>query len=631
MFTVITVIGCRPDIIRYAPTLQKLDQLNIKHLIVHTGQHYDDLLSSVFFQELNVRKPDINLECGLGSNSHYEQLSKLSVSFPNWLLANNISVDNTIIIFLGDTNSVLASVPLRKLGYKVGRIECFMRSYDERMLEEINRKVADHVSSLFLCYTEENRLIGMKEGITNNVHVVGNTIIEPFNVIKNNIITGEKLHNMILIDIHRPENTRYPDRIKMIVELGNKLAAEYGVKVNMLYFKALDNVIKTTNINLGVIEMTGLMGYIDYLKCIYNCVCIISDSGTAQEEACLVSTPCIVPRDYTEREQSYTNNCSFKFDCVTDCNSVLEYVNNINSGALTINTDWLYPQDKSKTTSELIVKHIIDYLWKNKIGNIITPVRYLKFNKQPYAHLLCDNFIKDTMFAELIQNEILGLSKSEFDRYDNPFEQKYTLRDKSRYPFLLQKLIDYFICDEFIGELSNLTGHKLLKDESKLYYGVHIYEPGDKLDIHVDAGVHPITGLKKQLTLGLYLSYDWQPSYGCELEIWDGDAIDGSNYDTVKLNTCVTKIAPLFNRLILFDCDDKSWHGNPEPMCGPDTSKRIFVTVSYMSENKESYNNHKDKAYFIARPNDAPNIEKDRLRLLRADAKSCNDIYRCNK
>lgn len=629
MFTIITVIGCRPDIIRYAPTLQKLDKLvNIKHLIVHTGQHYDNLLSDVFFKELNVREPNVNLECGLNSNSHYEQLSKLSISFPNWLLSNNISTQNTIIIFLGDTNSVLASVPLRKLGYKIGRIECFMRSYDGRMLEEINRKVADNVSHLFLCYTEENRLNGMKEGITNNVHVVGNTIIEPFDVIKNQIITGNKSNNMILIDIHRPENTRYPERINMIINLGNKLASEYGVKVKMLYFKALDNVIKTNNINLGVIEMVGLMGYIDYLKCIYNCVCIISDSGTAQEEACLVKTPCIVPRDYTEREMSYTYNCSFKYDCLTNYNSVLNYINSVNSGNLEIRTDWLYPKDRTHTTSELIVKHIVDYLWKCRIENMLTPVKYLRLNNYPYPHLLCDNFIKDIDFAKLIQSEILELPKSEFDRYDNPFEQKYTLRDKSRYPPMLQKLIDYFVCDDFIDGLSNLTGHKLLKDESKLYYGVHIYEPGDKLDIHVDAGIHPVLKLKKQLTLGLYLSYEWLSSYGCELEIWDGDTLDGQNYDSVKLKECVTKIAPLFNRLIIFDCNDKSWHGNPEPMCGPETSKRIFVTVSYLSENKDMYKNHKEKAYFIARPTDVEDKEKDELRSLRADATMCHKVYR---
>lgn len=628
-FTVITVIGCRPDIIRYVATLNKLDRLpNVKHLIVHTGQHYDDLLSNVFFEELGVRSPDVNLGCGIGSNNHYEQLSKLSVSFPNWLVENNISVNDTIIIFLGDTNSVLASVPIKKMGYKIGRIECFMRSYDDRMLEEINRKVADHVSDLYLCYTEENKLIANKEGVTKNIHVVGNTVLEPFNIIKDRVIIGEKSCNMILIDIHRPENTKYPDRVRMIINLGNKLASEYGVPVKMLYFKSLDNVIKLNNINLGVVEMTGLMGYIDYLKCIYNCVCLISDSGTAQEEACLLTTPCIVPRDYTERPQSYTYNCSMKYDKKTNYLDVINYINGVNDFTIPVDISWLQ-SPSGEDTSSLIVKHIVDYLWMTKFSRVTDELN--EMIKDPYPHMFQDNFITDVVLATKIQEEILSLPLSEFDRYDNPFEQKYTLRDKSRYPPTLQRLIDYFVCDEFIDKLSQVTGHQLLRDDSKNFYGVHVYEPGDKLDIHVDAGLHPDSKLKKQVTLGIYLSYQWSDDCGCELEVWRGDSLDGNNYNSAKLYECVTRIVPRFNRLILFNCDDNSWHGNPNRMTGPETSRRIFVTVSYLSNDKDMYKNHKEKAYFIARPGDPIDEEKDRLRQLRANPETCNQVYRCNK
>ena len=126
--------------------------------------------------------------------------------------------------------------------------------------------------------------------------------------------------------------------------------------------------------------------------------------------------------------------------------------------------------------------------------------------------------------------------------------------------------------------------------------------------------------------MGLYLSYKWKEEYGCELEVWEGE---NSKDNNAKLYKCVSKIAPLFNRLIIFTCDDYSWHGNPEPANCPKDAKRIFVTLSYLSNNK-NFENHRQKAYFVARPNDPEDLEKDKLRLLRADPIKYKEIYRHN-
>jgi len=242
---------------------------------------------------------------------------------------------------------------------------------------------------------------------------------------------------------------------------------------------------------------------------------------------------------------------------------------------------------------------------------------------KPYPHMYQDGFL-DTEFAEKLQTEILNIPDEAWDRYENPFEQKFTLRNKFKFPRLLSTLFDFLTGEPFVKELSDIVGYDLILDGTRNFWGVHKYGPGDKLDIHVDAGLHPTMELKKQITLGIYLSSNWKEEYGCKLEIWRGE--NSANNDA-KLLEKVESIAPLFNRLVLFTCDDYAWHGNPEPAMCAEGSKRIFITLSYLSENTADKNKRK-KAFFIARPGDPEDAEKDRLRLLRADAEKYKDVYR---
>ena len=241
----------------------------------------------------------------------------------------------------------------------------------------------------------------------------------------------------------------------------------------------------------------------------------------------------------------------------------------------------------------------------------------------PYPYIYQDNFM-DATFATALQTEILNISDESWDRYENPFEQKFTLRDKFHFPHHLTTLFDELTSDRFVAHLSSVVGYDLILDDTRNFWGVHKYGHGDKLDIHVDAGLHPTMDLKKQITLGIYLSYEWKPEYGCELEIWRGKNCVNND---AKLIEKVDSIAPLFNRLVLFTCDDYAWHGNPEPATCPPESKRIFITLSYLSKNTTDKNKRK-KAFFVARPSDPCDVEKDRLRLLRADVEKYKEIYR---
>lgn len=308
MKTIVTVTGIRPDFIRMSEIFKKLDQQQwCRHILIHTGQHYDKLLSDVFFEDLQIRKPDFNLNIGSPGKQHYEQQAELGPAIINVLKQNNIEPD--VILFLGDSNSALASVPLRKEGYKIGHIEAGMRSYDERMLEEINRKVCDHVSNFLFVYHENYKVKAMREGISEDkIFVVGNTIVEPLKRIADLSYVGKKEH--ILLDIHRPENFKYKDRMEKILKFANMCIKQTGKPVKMLKFGRTIQQIQKFDLDFGNIELIELMGYKKFVRFMQDSQFIISDSGTAQEEPALLNVPVIVPRDFTERPESMENNNS---------------------------------------------------------------------------------------------------------------------------------------------------------------------------------------------------------------------------------------------------------------------------------------------------------------------------------
>ena len=309
MKTVITVTGIRPDFIRMSEIFKKLDE-NFNHILIHSGQHFDRLLSDVFFDELDIREPDYNLGVGGPGKEHFHQTAELSVKLIELIRSENLNPD--IILFLGDSNSVTCAVDLKKEGYRIGHIEAGMRSYDKRMLEEINRIVCDHCSDLLFVYHDNYKEKALKEGISeDSVFVVGNTIVEVVNKLQ---YEGYSKRNQIILDIHRPENFKYESRLRTIIEFSNQMGESHGLPIKMLGFGRTLSKIKEFNIDLGNIDVVDLMSFKNYTKAVYDSKFIISDSGTAQEEPALLGTPVVVPRDFTERPESVENNCSVMFD-----------------------------------------------------------------------------------------------------------------------------------------------------------------------------------------------------------------------------------------------------------------------------------------------------------------------------
>jgi UDP-N-acetylglucosamine 2-epimerase len=348
--TILTVTGIRPDFIRMSEIFKKLDE-NFNHILIHTGQHFDRLLSDVFFEELEIRKPDYNLEIGGIGKEHFHQTSDLSVKLIELIRKNKLNPN--LILFLGDSNSVVSAVSLKKEGYKIGHIEAGMRSYDKRMLEEINRIVCDHCSDFLFVYHENYKKKALKENINeDSIFVVGNTIVEVSNKIK---FEHKPLNNMILLDIHRPENFKYKDRLENIIYYTNTISKLYNLPVKMLSFGRTMNSILEYKINLGDIEVVDLMPFKKYIKCVYDSKFIISDSGTAQEEPALMGTPVIVPRDFTERPESVENNCSFMLNVNDKVNDTIEkskkWLDNHFTGKIKINKEWL---GDGKTAEKII-------------------------------------------------------------------------------------------------------------------------------------------------------------------------------------------------------------------------------------------------------------------------------------
>lgn len=362
---IVSITGIRPDFIRMSAIFKKFDE-KFNHIMIHTGQHYDEHLADVFFKELDIRPPDYILSSGKHSNNHYEQLSYLSLKVPELLKEKGIKPD--LVVFLGDSNSAALSMVMKKEGYKVCHIEAGMRSKDKRMLEEINRTVCDHSSDLLFVYHRDYAINLKIENITENVHVVGNTITEVLEGFRESLelTDPQQKNSMILVDIHRPENFQYPDRLRDIIEFASLSGLKYNIPVKILYFKRLEDSLKSGDISLKGIEMLSPMGYKQYLEMLSKCKFLISDSGTGQEEPALLGIPVVVPRDYTERPQSYYNNCSIRLylnkSYVENHEHCWNWLRKIEEGVYKMNTEWLYDPNDSRKVSDKVAHHIENFL-----------------------------------------------------------------------------------------------------------------------------------------------------------------------------------------------------------------------------------------------------------------------------
>lgn len=307
MIKIISVVGARPNFMKIAPLhrafLKHPDE--IEHLICHTGQHYDEKMSKVFFDDLELPKPHFYL--GIGGGSHAEQTGKIMIEFEKILIQEKPD----FILVVGDVNSTIAcSLTAAKLHIKVIHVEAGLRSGDRLMPEEINRVLTDAISD-HLFVTEQSGLDNLKhEGVPKEkVHFVGNVMIDSLAYYLKKAGTS-KIHekyslqkgNYVVVTLHRPSNVDNVEQLGSLVNLLNTVAAKRKIifPIHPRTKKNLEVFNKLETLNKDVI-LTEPIGYLDFLALTSNAELILTDSGGIQEESTYLGVQCITLRTSTER------------------------------------------------------------------------------------------------------------------------------------------------------------------------------------------------------------------------------------------------------------------------------------------------------------------------------------------
>jgi UDP-N-acetylglucosamine 2-epimerase (non-hydrolysing) len=327
----LTVAGARPNFMKIAPLIKEIERYNdncekdssaIMPILVHTGQHYDDRMSKVFFEDLNLPKPDIDL--GIGSASHAVQTAKIMIEFEKVCL--NMKPD--LVIVVGDVNSTMAcSLVAVKLGIKVAHIEAGLRSFDRSMPEEINRIVTDSISDYLFTTCEDANKNLIREGVSEDkIYFVGNLMVDTLLSHKDkadkshiletlNLTNGNGVKDYALLTLHRPSNVDvreiFEGIIKPIHELSNKIPVIFPAHLRtQKQVKAfgMENYFHKSSLsgNPHGIILIDPLGYLDFLKLMANAKLVLSDSGGIQEETTILGVPCLTLRENTERPITIT-------------------------------------------------------------------------------------------------------------------------------------------------------------------------------------------------------------------------------------------------------------------------------------------------------------------------------------
>lgn len=309
---ILHVVGARPNFMKIAPIMREMTKQPeiFEQILVHTGQHYDDNMSQIFFEELEMPRPDINLE--VGSGSHASQTAQIMQRFepvltdyqPDWILVP------------GDVNSTIACALVAcKLGVKVAHVEAGLRSFDRTMPEEINRLLTDQISDLLLTPSRDADENLIREGITpQRIRFVGNIMIDtlvrllPKAEIRWPKMRDEyKLDRFILVTLHRPSNVDDPsilsEIMSAVMEISQQMQVIFPVHPRT---KSRISDLKYNTKNSQLI-LTEPMGYLDFLSLQMKATLLLTDSGGIQEETTYLGIPCLTARPNTERPITITS------------------------------------------------------------------------------------------------------------------------------------------------------------------------------------------------------------------------------------------------------------------------------------------------------------------------------------
>ena len=355
---VMTVLGTRPEIIRLSRVIEKLDAL-CGHVLVNTGQNSDANLNEVFFRQLAIRAPNLYL----GAKGTFGEqvgivLSKIERSI--------LSEKPDRFLVLGDTNSGLAAIVAKRLGVPVYHMEAGNRCYDDRVPEEVNRRIIDHSSDVLMPYTERSRQNLLREGIpSERIYVTGNPILEVIRHYQPQIDATDIFERLgvaggrfFLVTLHRAENVDNESRLRQFGRALEALHKQYGYSIIVSTHPHTRSRLEAFRISINnpEIRLSEPFGFFDFVALEQKAYCVLSDSGTVQEECSILGIPNVTLRDVTERPE--TIECGSNILAGADPDMILDCVKTV----LSRPPDWKPPSEYMvENVSQTVVKIVTGF------------------------------------------------------------------------------------------------------------------------------------------------------------------------------------------------------------------------------------------------------------------------------
>jgi UDP-N-acetylglucosamine 2-epimerase len=345
---IVTIIGTRPEIIKTSRLIPLLDK-KFQHTFIFSGQHYSENMVNIFFQEMGVRNADHFL--GVKSSEYSDLISPMVKKLRD--------IDPDYVLVYGDTNSTLAAaLAAKRLNKKVIHVEAGLRSFDKRMPEELNRVLTDHISDFLFTPTTYTNALLKKEGITENVFIVGNTVVDAVLNYQPKFERSDVLSRLgltpggyFLMTLHRQELVDNPRDFKRVITTLGQINRKIVFPIHPRTKKRLSEFGFTLP---GNIMTTPPLGYFDFLKLLKESEVIMTDSGGLQEEAITLKTPCVTLRQFTERMETVEIGANFLVGY--DSNNIKQALSEILEGDLKQRIKTMKNPYGDGTASEKIAK-----------------------------------------------------------------------------------------------------------------------------------------------------------------------------------------------------------------------------------------------------------------------------------
>ena len=355
---VMTIVGTRPEIIKLACVIPELDKYT-EHILVHTGQNYDYELNGVFFDEMKIRKPDIFLEAAgeTAAQTIASVIAKTDALFKKHR--------PDAVLFYGDTNSCLAVISAKRHKIPVFHMEAGNRCFDQRVPEELNRKVVDHLSDINLTLTEHARRYLIAEGIpAETIIKVGSSMKEVIaanqsNIEKSDVLKKLKLQpqKYFVLSAHREENLDNPANFKKLIASINAIADKYRLPIIFSTHPRTQKALDKSRTKLhALVQSMKPLGFADYIKLQQSAFCVISDSGTITEESSILGFPAITIREAHERPEGMDEGTLIMSG--VDSSDVLSAINTVIKQAA---KSHIVPDYDADHVSQKVVRIILSY------------------------------------------------------------------------------------------------------------------------------------------------------------------------------------------------------------------------------------------------------------------------------